>query len=629
MKHLFLTTHLLSYKKYFYRALILSLLLVGGVAFGAFTEPTSPPTGGNPPSPLTTSATKQVKTGSIWARAISTTNPGGKLCLDLGGVKDDDHCVTSWTMSPYENPKCRLESAQVTARSSAVGFLPAAGFGPNFTANLQTTNCDSMLSTQARNDGWIYTGHDNLTRVQSNDTQAPRVCWFSRLVCDGNVTVITGHTSDAPVWYTPATPVANFTISTNQCSDNINNDPVSWNFVSNPSPQPAAYGRSMALSNSMNYVLVSGDGAGYYTYLYKRAGAGSDTYNQLTTGLGRGFNAEPYTRAAAYANNDQFLIVGSWDAATNFLKIYENVSDTFTKIVPNATQGPSVQPPSWVNDVDVFQEGTTVYLAVTHHDGNRISIYKRTTTNPKLFTLLPAALNSYPSSAAAEGIGVAFSTDGTYIAVTTSYVASQPVVTIYRRTGPGADTWNKLLTPNGPNYQPTNQGEGVSFSSDGNYLAVAHHGYDGAGAQDDFFTIYKKNGDAFERLVGSNGLDTDPANYPVNSLSNSWLGVASPSFSPDGNYLALPDYSAASGSSVKVYKRTGDVFEKMANPAYNISNVYSVAFSSDSQRLFVSFANLNGVAQRYIALLNLTGDTFTDHPADPQCTSWSDNNESS
>jgi hypothetical protein len=379
----------------------------------------------------------------------------------------------------------------------------------------------------------------------------------------------------------------------------------------------------------MNYVLVSGDGAGYYTYLYKRAGAGSDSFNQLTTGLGRGFNAEPYTRGAVFTNNDQFLIIGSWDAGSQYLKIYENISDTFTKLI-TPTNGPSAQPPNWVNSVDMFQEADgDIYVAVAHYDGNRVTIYKRTGNSSKVFTLLPSALDSYPSDSLAEGVGIDFSNDGTYLAVTTSWRgASLPVVTVYKRTSSSSDTWSKLVSPNGPNAQPNNQGEGLVFSNDGNYLAVAHHG----STPTNVFSVYKRNGDVFEILTTPNGLDVYPVNYPVNSLTNSWLGTAKPSFSPDGNYLAFADYSATlANGSLKIYERRGDKFVKMANPAYDITNVYAAKFSSDSQYLLTSFAYLNGVAQKYIALLkrSASGDFTIDYPSDPQCGSSYDNTENS
>ena len=73
------------------------------------------------------------------------------------------------------------------------------------------------------------------------------------------------------------------------------------------------------------------------------------------------------------------------------------------------------------------------------------------------------------------GNGASFSTDNNYLAVAHN---NNPFITIYKRDG---DTFNKL--PN-PSTLPPSTSYGVSFSSDGNYLAVAH-------STTPFITIYK------------------------------------------------------------------------------------------------------------------------------------------
>lgn len=599
--------------------IVVAMLFVAGISTlqAAFTYPTQNAPSANVAPPVTTSNFFQDKAGGFEAGTIAVGDG-----ISLNGVSRT--AAEGWPLTDAM-ATCHLQVRRVDSNTNRFYTTDSTQI-----ANGQYPKCDDYLTPEARKAGWTHTGGDECTTVISSDCQAgpsiPASCVYTRVVCQNGITV------NPPAVATSTFISSPFNVTATQCIDGINNDAPPYNYVSNPSPQPAAYGRSLAFSGSMNYISVSGDAAGdggnYYTYIYKRAGAGSDTYNQLLTGLGRGFSAEPYTRNAVFANNDQFLIVGSWDAASNYLKIYENVGDNFTKLVPSATQGPSVQPTNWVNDVDVFQEGSNIYLAVTHIGGNRISIYKRTSTNPKLFTLLPSALNSYPSIAGTYGMGVDFSTDGNYIAVTTTASGANPIITVYKRTGSGADTWNKLISPNGPNAQPNNQGEGVAFSNDGVYLAVVHHGT----SPDLALTIYKKNGDMFERLSSPYGLDTPPATYPWNSLSYSWVGIVSPSFSPDGNYLAFSDYSASvAQGSIKIYKRDGDSFSKMSNPTYDITAVHSAQFSSDSQYLATSFAFLNGSAQKYIALLkrSASGDYLVDYPADPQCGSTYDNTENS
>lgn len=581
----------------------------------AFSYPLdNPPTTTNSPtySPINLSSTFQSKLGPITAEIVAAT-----YGINLNG--ESRTAEEGWPPADVM-AQCRLETRRLSIDHWHLTTHPGVN-----QVDDQYPKCEDFLSDEAKADGWTTSGGDNCEGITSHDCAAVNYtaagCVYIRLACDSGV-VMTKPINATSTW-----SVSPYYAPTAACADGYNNDTPTYSFVSNPSPQPVAYGRSIDFSNTMNYLLVSGDNPTYYTTIYKRASAGSDTFNQLTTGVGRGFNDEPYTRAAAFTNNDTFLAIGSWESSPlSYLKIYENVSDTFTLLTsPN---GPSAQPPNVVNDVDVFQEADgDIYIAATHYSGNRISIYKRTGASSKVFTLLPSALNSYPSDASAVGIGVDFSTDGNYLAVTTSWRgASLPVITVYKRTSATSDVWNKLVSPQGPNAQPNNQGEGLTFSNDGNYLAVAHHGT----TPTPYFSIYKKNGDAFELLTDP--FDVAPYYYPVNSLSNLWLGVASPSFSPDGNYLAFGDYSSPlANGSLKIYNRTGDSFIKMSNPAYNVTAVYAAKFSSDNQYLYTSFAYLNGTAQKYIALLKRStgGDFVADYPADPQCGSIYDETESS
>jgi len=80
---------------------------------------------------------------------------------------------------------------------------------------------------------------------------------------------------------------------------------------------------------------------------------------------------------------------------------------------------------------------------------------------------------------ASTGRGVAFSSDGTYMAVAH---ATTPYVTIYKRSG---YIFTKLTNPL---TLPTGQGNGIAFSPDGTYLAVAH-------TTAPNLTIYKRSGD--------------------------------------------------------------------------------------------------------------------------------------
>jgi WD40 repeat protein len=108
----------------------------------------------------------------------------------------------------------------------------------------------------------------------------------------------------------------------------------------------------------------------------------------------------------------------------------------------------------------------------------------------------------------------------------------------------------------------------VAWSSDDVYLAVAHGG-------SPYVTIYKRSGDAFEKLL-------DPADLPT-GLGN-WVA-----FSPGGTHLAV---SHASSRYLTIYKRSGDTFTKLPNPAdLPAGTGYGVAFSPDSAYLAVVHSN--------------------------------------
>ena len=206
-------------------------------------------------------------------------------------------------------------------------------------------------------------------------------------------------------------------------------------------------------------------------------------------------------------------------------------------------------------------------------------------TWPELFAVIGAAVKTAPvtkladptSLPAGTGSGVAFSTDGVYMAVAHT---TSPFVTIYKRSG---DVFTKL--PN-PASIPPSQGNGVAFSTDGTYLAVAH-------AFSPYITIYKRSGDVFTKLA-------DPATLPT-SVGN---GVA---FSADGTYLAV---AHTTSPFVTIYKRSGEVFTKLANPAtLPANNAYGVAFSTDGVYMAVAH-NITP----FIALYKRAGDVFTKLP---------------
>ncbi len=98
-----------------------------------------------------------------------------------------------------------------------------------------------------------------------------------------------------------------------------------------------------------------------------------------------------------------------------FVIIYKRSGDIFTRL-PNPTSLPS----SFVRSIAFSTDGT--YLAVGHSISPFVTIYKR---SGDIFTILPNPV-ILPSSLVSS---IAFSTDGTYLAMGNSV---SPFVTIYK-----------------------------------------------------------------------------------------------------------------------------------------------------------------------------------------------------
>ncbi len=205
-------------------------------------------------------------------------------------------------------------------------------------------------------------------------------------------------------------------------------------------------------------------------------------------------------------------------------------------------------------------------MAVAHRGGSPyLEIYK---IQDREFTKV------FEDNEVTRCVDVSFSPDGNYLAVASE---GAPFLVIYKRNG---DTFTKL--PN-PVTIPTGVSNGVSFSPDGIYLAVAHR-------EAPFLTIYKRNGDLFTKLPNPTSLPTG-------------IG-ASVSFSNSGEYLAV---SHSANPYISIYKRNGDTFTKLPNPtALPTNNGVKVVFSPDGIYLAVSYSS-----SPYIIIYRRNGSTFT------------------
>ena len=130
--------------------------------------------------------------------------------------------------------------------------------------------------------------------------------------------------------------------------------------------------------------------------------------------------------------------------------------------------------------------------------------------------------------------GVAWSRDGVYLAVAH---ATSPFVSIYKRDG------NTLTKLSNPATLPAGIGYGVAWDKTGKYLAVAH-------ATSPFVTVYSRSSDTFTKVA-------DPATLPAGQGN----GVA---WANNGAYLAVAHNTSP---FVTWYSFDGTNLNKLADPA--------------------------------------------------------------
>lgn len=124
----------------------------------------------------------------------------------------------------------------------------------------------------------------------------------------------------------------------------------------------------------------------------------------------------------------------------------------------------------------------------------------------------------------------------------------------------------------------------VAFSPDSTYLAAGRDAQHVNGKRVPTLQIYKRNGDSFEKLQ-------DPATAPIDSAYD----VA---FSHSGTYLAV-----ATAGDVLIYKRSGDVFTKLTDL---VDGGRGVSFSPDD----VYLAAVSDT-QLKVIIYKRSGDAFT------------------
>lgn len=256
----------------------------------------------------------------------------------------------------------------------------------------------------------------------------------------------------------------------------------------------------------------------------------------------------------AFSNDGQ--LYGSGNSTGPALEFYTISGTTFT-----ASQ--DFAPGGGVFNI-AFNPDTSI-VSVAHGSSPFITNY------PITGTTVGSALSNPASLPPAQANGVAWSADGTFLAVTHN---TTPFVTVYSYTAPS--TFTKITTGDTSEFAdsadlPTGNGQAVSWSEDGSFLAVAH-------TTTPFVSIYSVSGTGtsatFTKL-------TNPGTLPAGNGT----GVK---FSRDGEWLAV---SHATTPFVTIYSISGTTFTKAANPAtLPAGNAEYVDISSDNQFIAVAHA---------------------------------------
>ena len=139
-----------------------------------------------------------------------------------------------------------------------------------------------------------------------------------------------------------------------------------------------------------------------------------------------------------------------------------------------------------------------------------------------------------------------------------------------------------------PSLLPAGTVNGVAYSPDGKWLAVAS-------GSTPYLILYKRTGDAFIKQPDLDGKPTS-ACYCV-------------AFSPNGKYFTV----GTSGSTTAHYKITGDVFTKLTRPvSYPSGTVYGADYSEDGIYLALSQSS-----SPYLVIYKIDDTVFTKLP-DPE-----------
>jgi hypothetical protein len=357
-----------------------------------------------------------------------------------------------------------------------------------------------------------------------------------------------------------------------------------------------------------NYIMAATKEAPF-NYIFKTTNA--DTWSNLTVVSNAGGS---YGESVAWNHDGTRVAFGLESPSSNNLRVYNRSGDTFTKAGDvNTWPAGGVHDVAWTNTDDD-------YLVVAHDNSPYISIYAGSNyhkqSNP---SVLPAG----------SAFAVEFSPDDSFLAVG---VNTTPYLHLYSRSGGTFTRLSALSTDPALDQLPNAIVHSLSWSPDGNYLAVGVE----AGIK-----IYYRSGNNLYRVdpdidfaatgvftvdwsptgnvvaVGWAGPLTDSSQttdfglYRISGNTVTWANSAATSISSNvsgvfdlewidgtnGTQLAVGHHNTMTGGQgVSIYNMdyTTDTLSLASGFASNVGNVYAIGTSTAVFNNFLPVANVAG-----------------------------------
>jgi hypothetical protein len=285
----------------------------------------------------------------------------------------------------------------------------------------------------------------------------------------------------------------------------------------------------------VNYIMAATKEAPF-NYIFKTTNG--DTWSNLTVVS----NAGGFYGESVAWNHDGTRVAFGLEAPTsNNLRVYNRSGDTFTKESDvNTWPAGGVHDVAWTNTDDD-------YLVVAHDNSPYISIYAGSNYNKQSNpSVLPAG----------SAFAVEFSPDDSFLAVG---VNTTPYLHLYSRSGGTFTRLSALSTDPALDQLPNGIVHSLSWSPDGNYLAVGVE----AGIK-----IYYRSGNNLYRV--------DP------NIDLSATGVFTVDWSPTGNVVAVgwagPLIDSTQTTDFGLYRISGNTVTWANSAATSISSNVSGVF---------------------------------------------------